>query len=148
MKRLLILVSVLLVFLIAAPVQANGVDNGDNGGEEVNVQIDIKPGSDVNPINPNSNGVIPVAILTTDDFDATSVDPETVMFGAELSAEPVHYALEDVDGDGDIDMILHFRTQETGIVSGVTEAGLMGKTDDETDIWGTDSVRIVPPEGE
>jgi hypothetical protein len=41
----------------------------------VAVPIDIKPGSFPNSINPQSKGVIPVAILTTDTFDATTVDP-------------------------------------------------------------------------
>jgi len=39
------------------------------------VAIDIKPGSDPNAINPNSKGVIPVAILTTPEFDATKGRP-------------------------------------------------------------------------
>jgi hypothetical protein len=30
-------------------------------------------------INPNSKGVIPIAILTTESFDATTVDPDTVL---------------------------------------------------------------------
>jgi hypothetical protein len=42
------------------------------------VEIDIKPGSLLNSINPNAGGVIPVAILTTDTFDASTVNPETV----------------------------------------------------------------------
>jgi len=45
------------------------------------VAIDIKPGSDPNSINLKSKGVIPVAILTTVDFDATTVDPGLVKFG-------------------------------------------------------------------
>ena len=76
--------------------------------------IDIKPGSCPNSININSNGVIPVAILTTPCFDAAGVDPETVVFSG---ASPVHYALEDVDGDGDTDLILHFRTQDTKLIA-------------------------------
>ena len=28
-------------------------------------------------------------------------------------ARAVHHALEDVDGDGDLDVLLHFRTQDT-----------------------------------
>jgi hypothetical protein len=50
------------------------------------VDVDVKPGSDVNPIKLSSKGVIPVAILTTDTFDATTVDPSTVCFGA--AADP------------------------------------------------------------
>ena len=110
----------------------------------IEVTIDIKPGSFPNSINPNSTGVIPVAILTTDDFDAATVDAETVRFGP-AEAAAVHYALEDVDNDGDIDMILHFNTQDTGISPGDIEATLTGKTIDGTDIMGTDSVRTVPP---
>ena len=144
MKKLAILGIVLSVLLVAVPVQANLV-------ELTSVEIDIKPGSDPNSINPASKGVIPVAILTTStaagesvDFDATTVDPETVWFGPEGDeASFVHYALEDVDDDGDIDMILHFRTLETGISSGDTEATLTGDTFGGIHIEGTDSVRTV-----
>ena len=39
------------------------------------VEIDVKPGSDPNSINcTNNHGVIPVAILSSVDFDATTVD--------------------------------------------------------------------------
>lgn len=114
--------------------------------------IDIKPGSDPNSINPKkSEGVISVAILTTSkadgdpiDFDATQVDPSTVTFGPDGATE-VHNQghLEDVDSDGDTDMVLHFRTQETGIQVGDTEASLEGKTTDGKDFKGTDSIRTV-----
>jgi len=111
----------------------------------ITVEIDIKPCSGLNSINPSSNGVIPVAILTTGDFDAATVDPDTVLFGPGEAA-PVHYVIVGVDNDGDRDMLLHFRTQETGIEAGDTEATLTGKTIDGANIIGTDSVRIVPPE--
>lgn len=110
------------------------------------VEIDIKPGSFPNSINPDSKGVIPVAILTTGDFDASTVDGETARFGPD-EAPPVHYAIEDVDSDGDYDMILHFKTQDTGIKAGDTEATLTAETTGGTDIVGTDSVRTVPPKG-
>ena len=48
---------------------------------KVQVDIAIKPGSDPNSINPNQKGVIAVAILTTEDFDATTVDPLSVNVG-------------------------------------------------------------------
>jgi hypothetical protein len=111
----------------------------------ITVEIDIKPGSGQNSINPSSNGVIPVAILTTDDFDAATVDPDTVLFGPGEAA-PVHCTFLGAGNDGGRDMLLHFRTQETGIEAGDTEATLTGKTIDGTNIIGTDSVRTVPPE--
>ena len=60
-------------------------------------------------------------------------------------ASPVHWALEDVDGDGDVDMILHFLTQETTIALDSVSATLEADLYDGTQITGEDSVRIVPP---
>ena len=118
----------------------------------IEVEIDIKPGSDPNSINLKSKGVIPVAILTTPDFDATTVDGTTVKFGPDETG-PVHDLSnpavvvehqQDVDGDGDIDYVFHFRTQHAGIAPGDTEATLTGQTYGGFTIEGTDSVRTIP----
>ncbi|MCK4723014.1 MAG: hypothetical protein KAT75_06910, partial [Dehalococcoidia bacterium] len=103
------------------------------------VSIDIKPGTFPNDINLKSRGRIPVAILTTGCFDAATVDASTVRFGP-AGAAAVHDALKDVDGDGNVDMILHFKTEDTGIKAGDTEATLTGETLDGGKIVGTDSV--------
>ena len=108
----------------------------------VEVDIDIKPGSDPNSINLKSKGVMPVGVLTTDDFDASTVDPDTVFFAG---ASPVRWTLEDVDSDGDLDLLFHFKTQELLDLDGnSTEATLTGETFDGTPIQGTDAVNIVP----
>lgn len=110
----------------------------------VQVPIDIKPGSLPNSINPRSLGRTPVAILTTDSFDATTASPTTVRFGPTGSeAAPVHSALEDVDGDGDIDLILHFDTQATGIECGDVSALLTGETFGGQAIEGSESIATV-----
>jgi len=41
------------------------------------IDIDIKPGSDPNSINSKSMGLVPVAILSSANFDAPSVDVGT-----------------------------------------------------------------------
>lgn len=114
------------------------------------VQIDIKPRRDPNSINLRSKGPIPVAVLTTEDFDATTVDPDTVQFGPSgasvdmTGSGKLRAAIKDVDHDGDLDLILRFRTQDTGIAPGDTEACLTGQTYDGVPIEGCDSVRTVP----
>lgn len=109
----------------------------------VEVEIDIKPGSDPNSINLKSKGVVPVAVLTTEDFDANTIDPETVRFGPG-EAEAVRWTLEDVDGDGDLDMLFHFKTQELDLTKESTEAKLTGETIWDNPVEGTDTVNIVP----
>lgn len=107
----------------------------------IEVDIDIKPGSDPNSINLKSKGVVPVAVLTTEDFDASNINPATVLFA---SASPLRWNMEDVDGDGDLDMIFHFNTQELNLDENSTEACLTGQTTDGQSIHGCDSVNIVP----
>ena len=128
----------------------DGTDTGTPMEAEVSITafnydagIDVKPGSEENPINLKSKGVIPVAIYTTESFDATTVDIETVRFGPN-EAPPVHFAYEDIDDDGDIDLILHFRTQATGIAEDDTEVTLTGETDSGMAFTGTDVIKIVP----
>jgi len=104
-------------------------------------EIDIKPGSDPNSINLKSKGVVPVAVLTTSCLDATTVDPDTVLFAG---ASPVRWTIEDVDGDGDMDLLFHFKTQELDLDENSTEATLTGSTYDGDPIQGTDTVNIVP----
>lgn len=109
--------------------------------DQIAVSIDIKPGSYPNSINLGSRGVVPVAILTADAFDASIVDPATVVFAG---AAPLRWAMEDVDYDGDLDLLFHFKTQELDLDMDSTEATLTGETFDGMLIEGTDTVNIVP----
>jgi uncharacterized repeat protein (TIGR01451 family) len=105
------------------------------------VDIDIKPGSYPNSINLGSKGVVPVAILMTEDFDVSTVDPSTVEFAG---AAPIRWTMEDVDGDGDMDLLFHFKTQELDLTKDSTEAILTGETYLGMPIEGIDTVKIVP----
>jgi hypothetical protein len=118
------------------------------------VAIDIKPGSDTNPINLKSKGLVPVAVLTTDGFAAAAVDPQTVLLAG---VAPLRWTMEDVDGDGDKDMLFHFKTEDlaTVLTEDSTEATLAaqmtvpatsqsaGQTNNRSPVSGTDKVRIV-----
>jgi hypothetical protein len=107
------------------------------------IAIDIKHGSDTNSVNPKSKVVIPVAVLGSTDFDAMQVDLTKVAFGPG-GAKPAHNGhVEDVNEDGFMDMMFHFRTQESEIICGDTEATLTGELYDGTQVAGTDTVNTV-----
>jgi uncharacterized delta-60 repeat protein len=111
------------------------------------VAVDIKPGSATNTINLRSHGLVPVAILTTGSFDATTVDPGSVCFGdagdpAQRDCSEAHGTghIEDVNGDGRADLLLHFEVDQTGIDAGDTSACLTGETFGGDNVEGCDSI--------
>ena len=98
--------------------------------------------------------MIPVAIFSSEDFNATQVDPDTVLLagaGAEVQIQGKGNEFmsqkEDIDGDGTIDLILHIGTANLdpdAIQDGYVV--LTGTTYDGQAIEGWDEVTIVPPE--
>jgi len=115
------------------------------------IEIDVKPDSETNPINPRSHGVTPVALLGSEEFDVTEVDVTTLRFGPGEAA-PAHDLTEawphsdplrDVNRDGFTDLLVHFSTQESGIQCGDTEVALTGQLVDGFPIEGTDTIRTV-----
>ncbi|MHC4413828.1 MAG: nidogen-like domain-containing protein [Planctomycetota bacterium] len=103
---------------------------------EIEVNLDIKPGSCPNPLNRGSNGVIPVAAVGTMDFDVSQVDISTLEIsradgvggsvgpnegppGPQTEIEDVATPFEgelcechELEGDGIDDLSMKFRTQE------------------------------------
>jgi hypothetical protein len=109
---------------------------------------DIKPDSDVNPVNLRSRGVIPVALLGSEYLDVTMVDQTTLAFGpdgAGIAHRRAHYS--DVNEDSYTDLLAHFRTQETGIGMRDDHACLSGELVDGTPFTDCDAIRIVPENG-
>lgn len=129
--------SINLKILSSVPIYLEMPDDPDDS----TVEIDIKPGSSPNSINLKSNGVVPVAVLTADGFDASTVKPESVEFAG---TKAVRWNLCDVDDDGDEDLLLHFKTQDLELNEESTEAMLTGNTFGGEAITGTDTVCIVP----
>jgi hypothetical protein len=107
----------------------------------INVAIDIKPGDPRNRLNPRSKGVLPVAILSSQDFNVVDVRIDSVIFAA---ARPERFAYEDVNVDGLVDLVLHFRTQDVQLTSGSYEGTLTGELSGGGSIAGTDRISIVP----
>lgn len=146
------------VYLVAQKYTVTLTVTDDDGGagsdtltitvQRIPVPIDIKPGSYPDSINPKSKGLIPVAILNDTSWtpyyiDPTLVDPSSAVFGPN-KASPVRWAYEDVDLDGDIDLILFFKTQETGITEADTSATLDADLIDGRQITGVDSILTAP----
>ena len=115
---------------------------------EILVQIDIKPDDDLNAINPGSKGVIPVAILSSEEFDATTVNPSTVLLeGAEVAVRGKGKLLahvEDVNGDELPDLICQVETESLTLNPDVGEVWLIAETQNSERIVGSDVVLIVP----
>lgn len=120
------------------PVVMAGQNVAFQQATPVAVAIDIHPGSWPNAINARRQGVIPVAILGSEDFDVRNIDPTTLRFEDMPLAERGHgrlqYSYEDVSGDfsmslegapdGWEDMVCHFiaplweGNEETATVTG------------------------------
>ncbi len=109
--------------------------------KEFLVTIDINPGVFPTAITPGRSELISVAVLSTGDFDATTVDPNSVLFGANgTEATPLNFTKVDVNGDGRLDAIFQFEMEYTGLVCGSASAVLTGKTFAGRDIKGTHAV--------
>jgi hypothetical protein len=150
--RILILIPFLgaLIFPAWMPVKA-----ADTTCNPTPVTIDIMPGTSPNRINLKSKGVVPVAVLTSPDFDASQfvpvmahlTDADTAMTMPCTGAMAVRWAREDVNGDGLPDIVFFFKTQDLNLTSNSTAATLMAHGSygsSELHIMGTDSVIIVP----
>lgn len=104
--------------------------------------IDIKPGDEVTTLE-DREGMIPVLITTTPQFNAETVDVDSIRIGPNgTEAAPVRSMVEDVDKDGDVDRMVLFRVREMGVKCGVKAMRLTGKTNDGRSFEGSEAVRI------
>lgn len=119
------------------------------GGGVRSVAIDIKPGSSQNNINIGSNGVIPVAILSSESFDALTLDPETIRLNAaavKVAGKSGKYLChsEDVNADSYPDLVCQVLSDSFVIELGDSTAVLDGKTRSGLSVHGEDYLSIVP----
>jgi hypothetical protein len=125
------------------------VDFGDRFLAEADV--DVKPGSDINPLNLRSKGVLPVAILGSEELDVTLIDPASLLLNGVAA---LRWSYEDVWGSGEMpdgyeDLTLKFSTQDIAASLGNVSRGdfvvltLEGTLIDGTPIIGEEMVWIV-----
>jgi len=118
----------------------NGTDS------QMEVTVDIKPGSQTNSINPRSLGRINVAILSTPEFNAlTMIDQTTMRFGRTGEEESLLSCKKkgrDVNHDGLPDLICVFSIHDTGFIEGDTTGILTAQTIDGIAITGQDLIKV------
>ncbi|MEJ2217618.1 MAG: hypothetical protein P8099_13495 [Gemmatimonadota bacterium] len=128
----------------------------------IHVKIDIEPGSSAKIIvvsgsmskNEMSDQMVPVAILSTKSFDATTVNVSTAALGNDgmnAMASSFGYGfpratIRDVNGDGIRDMVLQFPVaalmKDGALVHPTTRLCLTAKTSNGQSIRGCGSVRV------
>jgi len=112
------------------------------------IAIDIKPGSDPNCFNINGHGVIPVAILGSEDFDVNDVDHSNLSFGGlEVRVRGQKGAMCNLDysnKDAHLDLVCYFEDDANAWSPGNDAATLTGTLLDGGEFEGTDSICIVP----
>jgi hypothetical protein len=84
--------------------------------------------------------VIPVAIFTTEDFNAADVNEATVKLPG---ASPFRCVLTDVDEDGDDDLVCEFQRKDIDQAGGGGVATLIGRTTDGALFTGDDGMKVL-----
>jgi hypothetical protein len=114
------------------------------------INIDIKPGNDeLAPLNPKSKGKIPVALLSSKEFNALNADTTSLSFGStgkEISLSHCNSGGDDFNNDGLLDLLCHFENQQAGFVQGDLEAILRGKQKTGSRFEGRALMKVVVPE--
>ncbi|NVL92357.1 MAG: hypothetical protein HWN71_04885 [Desulfobacterales bacterium] len=110
----------------------------------------LKPGSVPNCFHIDGHGVIPVAILGSDDLDVYDIDPDSLLFGGLAvrvrgNKGPLCH-FEDTNSDSFLDLVCQFEDDASNWVEGDSTATLTGNLFDGSAIEGTDSICVVPPE--
>jgi hypothetical protein len=135
------------------PVDAEDLDGTRDADGCPDPVIDIKPGQSENPVNLRSRGVIPVALLGEASLDVTQLDLSTLRFGrcGFVEASPAHELggpraltkhLEDINGDGFVDLVTHYRQQDAKFVAEDEEGCLVVQNGNGAPLLGIDGVMI------
>jgi len=114
----------------------DAIENVGSATVPLSVEIDLKGN-----LCGGARGVVPVHLLSTASFDATTVDASSVRFGgaAETHVDKktgeARRHVDDVNGDGLDDLVFHFRRGEAGLC-GATELPFNGFTSDGQAVTG------------
>ena len=115
------------------------------------VPIDIKPGpTNVNCIQLTNNGTIPVAILggaiSVGNINRSSLEIDDDSDFSTIGVSPTRTALQDVNGDGKLDLVLQFSTKSlnaAGMLRDDIDLFITGTLNDGTKILGADHIFLA-----
>jgi hypothetical protein len=115
------------------------------------VEIDTTTFGRPSSVNIVSRKLLPVAVLGTDTFDVHSIDLTTLRLGPGGAAVARHNPgrsprgspFRDVDGDGHVDLLVHFNTASAGFRCSDTSVRLTGVTIDGRAIDGAGPIATV-----
>jgi uncharacterized membrane protein len=93
--------------------------------------------------NIDSEGALPVAILGSANFDATTIDPTSVRFGPKGAKNKRAPVLGDVNKDGKPDLTLYFAPVEAGVGCTDTSVGLTGMTVSKQAFAGAQNIKTT-----
>ncbi|WP_146659392.1 hypothetical protein [Anaerohalosphaera lusitana] len=127
------------------------VSDGMNQEPEViNVEVDIKPDSSDNAVNLRSKGVVPVAFVSNETFDATRIDFETVTVNGNVGLikcrgkkQRPMVSETDVNGDGLVDLLVKLDTQMLADAGVESVCEFTATTYDGMAVRGSDSITVV-----
>jgi hypothetical protein len=115
--------------------------------------VDIKPGDEANCVSLRSQGALAVAFLTDEAFDAATINPATISlpgyeFGGFVrmsgrDGRTPQASLEDVDGDGDADLVVYLEATALPLRGDETTCTLGALTWDGYLVLGSDRIRFV-----
>ena len=114
------------------------------------VDIDVLPGEASKFIDATARSTVPVAILSSVDFDASTVIPTSVnLAGAPITkgkgAQLIRGILSDVNGDGRMDLIVYVSVYSLHLAAGTSNALLSAVTSDGKSVSGSQEVSFNPP---
>jgi subtilisin-like proprotein convertase family protein len=127
----------LFVGLLSLPASAS---------DAIQVAIDVQPGEAGNVVDRDAAGTVAVALFGSAELDVRSVDPASLRFaGAPIVKDDAGetHRLEDVDGDGRVDLVVRFSTRQLRIDDTMKTAALEGSTREGVPLVGRDAIQTV-----
>ncbi len=139
------------------PTYANGppppefIEHGDPTIDELRashllvpprfVRIDVRPGCAGNAVAPSSDATVTIAVFSTVDFDATELDPASLIA---QSARASATRVADVDHDGLPDLEADFPMSAMHLSATGTRVSFQGALPSSQAVFGDDAVVVVP----